>query len=70
MKSSNVESKSNTEPSNPAYMDTEGRHRMISEAAYFIAECRGFSGGCPADDWLQAEAEINRTYPMHGENCN
>mgnify|MGYP006282246069 FL=1 len=51
-------------------MDKEDRHRMISEAAYYIAECRGFSGGCPAEDWLKAEAEINRTHPMQGETCN
>jgi hypothetical protein len=51
-------------------MDAEDRHRMISEAAYYIAECRGFSGGCPADDWFKAEAEINRTHPMQGEMCN
>ncbi|MEY2695900.1 MAG: hypothetical protein RL333_38 [Pseudomonadota bacterium] len=70
MKTSNVESKSNLEPSNPVYMDAEDRHRMISEAAYYIAECRGFSGGCPADDWFKAEAEINRTHPMQGEMCN
>jgi ABC-type transporter Mla subunit MlaD len=33
---------------------------MIAEAAYFRAEHRGFQGGDPLDDWLQAEAEIDR----------
>lgn len=29
-------------------------------AAYFIAERRGFAAGCELDDWLQAEAEVER----------
>jgi hypothetical protein len=33
---------------------------MIAEAAYFRAERRGFQRGDPLDDWLQAEAEIDR----------
>jgi hypothetical protein len=33
-------------------------HAMISEAAYYRAERRGFAPGMEADDWLQAEAEI------------
>jgi hypothetical protein len=37
----------------------EQRDRMIAEAAYFRAERRGFQGGDPLDDWLQAEAEID-----------
>ena len=36
-------------------------HRqMIQEAAYFRAEARGFIGGDPVEDWLAAEAEIDR----------
>jgi hypothetical protein len=41
-----------------ADLTTEGRRRMISEAAYYIAERRGFDGGFELDDWLQAEAEV------------
>jgi len=33
---------------------------MVSVAAYFIAEKRGFVGGCAEDDWYAAEAEIDR----------
>jgi hypothetical protein len=33
---------------------------MIAEAAYFVAERRGFAGGGELDDWLLAEAEIDR----------
>ncbi|HEB67867.1 MAG TPA: DUF2934 domain-containing protein [Gammaproteobacteria bacterium] len=33
---------------------------MIAETAYFIAEQRGFVGGSPLDDWLQAEVLVDR----------
>lgn len=39
------------------------RERMIAEAAYFRAQARGFQGGDPIDDWLAAEAEVNRLLP-------
>lgn len=35
------------------------REEMISVAAYFRAEHRGFSGNDTLADWLDAEAEIN-----------
>ena len=34
------------------------RQQMIAEAAYFRAERRGFSGGDPVTDWVEAEAEV------------
>ncbi|HLG20330.1 MAG TPA: DUF2934 domain-containing protein [Bdellovibrionota bacterium] len=40
----------------------EERQRMIAEAAYFIAERRGFWGGDPNADWLEAESQIDRLY--------
>jgi hypothetical protein len=33
-------------------------HRMISEAAYFLAEDRGFEPGRALDDWLEAELKV------------
>lgn len=36
-------------------------HQMIAEAAYYHAEARGFEGGQEMDDWLEAEAEIDKT---------
>ena len=42
--------------SNPL-AESERRH-MIAEAAYYLAEKRGFSGGDPVSDWIAAEAEI------------
>ncbi len=34
--------------------------QMIAEAAYYIAESRGFQGGDPVQDWLTAEAQIEQ----------
>lgn len=46
--------------SEPQYrVDQEQRQHMIAEAAYFLAEHRGFGGGDPVQDWLTAEAEID-----------
>ena len=33
-------------------------HRMISEAAYFLAQKRSFKNGSPLEDWLAAEELI------------
>lgn len=43
-------------------VDTEQRWQMIAEAAYFMAEQRGFSGGDPVEDWLAAESEIDTLF--------
>ena len=48
-----------TPKANPAISPIE-RARMISEAAYFIAESRGFAPGHEFSDWLAAETEVNR----------
>ncbi|MGB5177269.1 MAG: DUF2934 domain-containing protein [Gammaproteobacteria bacterium] len=37
----------------------EQRHYMIAEAAYLIAEQRGFQGDMALNDWLQAEAAVD-----------
>lgn len=42
----------------------EQRYRMICDAAYFKAESRGFSQEHEVQDWLDAEAEINRLLGM------
>lgn len=34
------------------------RARMVAEAAYFIAEKRGFIPGCAEQDWAEAERQI------------
>ncbi len=40
-------------------VDPEMRARMIAEAAYYIAEKRGFIHGHHDADWAQAEREID-----------
>jgi hypothetical protein len=37
----------------------EERQRRIEEAAYLIAERRGFAGGDAVEDWLRAELEVD-----------
>lgn len=44
----------------------EQRRRMIADAAYFRAERRGFVGGDPVADWLEAEAEIDASLRGRG----
>lgn len=50
----------------PTSQQTDGgipsdqRYPLIAEAAYFRAERRGFQGGCPIEDWLEAEREISQ----------
>ncbi len=38
----------------------EERYKMIAQAAYFRAEARGFNGGNPDGDWIQAEIEVDQ----------
>jgi hypothetical protein len=38
----------------------ERRHSMVAEAAYFRAQRRHFDPGHELEDWLAAEAEIDR----------
>ena len=38
--------------------EKEMRQAKITEAAYYIAEKRGFIAGHDMEDWLQAEKEV------------
>jgi len=42
-----------------AVFDPDMRHRMISEAAYYLYSQRGYADGYDLDDWLQAEAQVD-----------
>ncbi len=44
----------------PAGVPAEQRRHYVEMAAYYIAERRGFAPGNPLEDWVQAEAEIDR----------
>jgi hypothetical protein len=46
------------DPDPRARFSSEEWHRMVAVAAYFRAECRGFHGGDPVTDWLEAEAAL------------
>lgn len=41
-------------------IDSDLRQRMIGETAYRLFVERGCTEGCDLDDWLQAEAEVDR----------
>ncbi|NLT33646.1 MAG: DUF2934 domain-containing protein [Acidobacteria bacterium] len=51
----------------PAGITDKERYLLISEAAYYRAEQRGFAPGHELQDWLDAETEVERmlaeTYP-------
>ncbi len=36
----------------------ESRHETVAQAAYFLAEARGFEQGHELEDWLAAERQI------------
>ena len=38
------------------------RHAMTAEAAYYLAERRGFQPGHELEDWVAAEGEIQRLW--------
>ena len=44
-------------------IDPDLRHEMISTAAYFIAEHRGFAPGHEKEDWHRAVAAIDNQLP-------
>lgn len=44
----------------PTVVAPEQRRQLVQVAAYFIAERRGFSSGREVEDWLEAEAEVER----------
>jgi len=41
-------------------LTTEQRNHYVSVAAFYLAERRGFTLGDPVNDWLAAEAEVDR----------
>lgn len=41
--------------------DGEDRQDHVATAAYYKAEARGFMPGLEVDDWLEAEAELNKS---------
>ena len=51
------------EERNPSVEEMEQQaHSMIQEAAYYLAEKRGFAPGWELEDWLKAKAQILKEY--------
>jgi hypothetical protein len=45
-------------------------HRMIAEAAYYLAQKRGFGGEHSLDDWLAAEQQVRQVIsPTRGASA-
>jgi hypothetical protein len=40
-------------------VDAQARQAMIEEAAYYKSEARNFAAGFEAQDWAEAEREID-----------
>jgi len=53
------------EPSGLVQVNEDTRHKMIEEGAYYRALRRGFQGGDPFADWIEAEQEINTQLREH-----
>jgi len=45
-------------PAQGRIVDPDARQMMIAEAAYYLAEKRGFVPGGELQDWIDAEAQI------------
>ncbi len=43
-----------------AVIGSKDRYHSIAESAYLRAEHRGFLPGCELQDWLEAEAEVDK----------
>ncbi|MGO9932359.1 MAG: DUF2934 domain-containing protein [Steroidobacteraceae bacterium] len=41
-------------------VDAKSREALIAELAYFRAQSRGFAPGREVEDWLAAEAEVEK----------
>lgn len=56
--------KPRSEPASTGHSGTsisvDERRQLIAEAAWFRAEARGFSPDGELDDWLAAEAEVDK----------
>ena len=49
----------------PALSPAE-RMKMIAEAAYYLAQKRGFSGGNEVSDWVAAEKQVDTLLSKRG----
>lgn len=66
-KSGNGKSTSRKKQTAPMLISSQQRQQMINEAAYYLAQSRGFVGGNPVDDWLAAEAQVDLKLSQTGK---
>lgn len=52
-------------PTKPALTPAE-RAKMVAEAAYYLAEKRGFKGGNEIADWAAAEKQVDALIAKRG----
>ena len=45
-------------------MEETNMREMVAREAYLRAEKRGFNGGDPVQDWLEAEKDVNAMLDM------
>ena len=43
----------------------KAQHEMVAREAYLTAEKRGFNGGDPMHDWLEAENKVREMLTMN-----
>lgn len=61
-KSTNKKIASSKQKTASKSISPEQRQQMIEEAAYYIAEKKGFEAHSILDNWLAAEAEIDNQF--------
>jgi hypothetical protein len=50
----------------PKHLSEEERRNLIARAAYFRAEKRNFAPGQELEDWVAAEADVDRELAARG----
>ena len=70
MKQHKKETKTTSTGAKKGTVPPEERQHMITEAAYYRAEQRGFQGGNSEQDWLESEVEIDRSLTACGGRRN
>lgn len=61
MNKSNADMSDDANAHADAPLTPEERYNRIAEAAYLRAAARGFEGGDPMQDWLDAEADLMKS---------